>query len=401
MAKIQTLAIGSYIRNPSGRRAAGMQNIEVLQIAANDGNSFLCYPVTSVASSNVTVDTTRYVYIPVDSDVQQVTVGNSDWQLAIPCPSLGSASSDNEVWAMVQFNGFLYIGYYTALGTQEAKLFKWDGQTLTLEYTFGTGSHFQGVYSLAVLGANLYAGIEGGTNGDADVYVSNGSDTKTWTKSFDDTTHKGVFCMTTFQGKIYAGFAFSSGQGDIYSFDGATWSLAYDGTSPNDLVEWFETMNGNLYVAVGGNSDGNAQILKFDGNSWSVVYDGTGTNYQQIVSLAYYKGKYYAGALRSGTNAGADIFVSGDGLSWSLAYSYPTGNRVHCLHVYNNRLYAGIGNGAGQNAILVFDGTTWAVSFAAKTEREAFRLQDYNGVLYAGMGYKKGDANIYRYKEPT
>lgn len=67
MAKIQTIGIGNYIRSPKGRLAGG--KIEVWQVAQNNGNSFLCYPVVSKQSNRVVLDTTRYYDIPIDTDV--------------------------------------------------------------------------------------------------------------------------------------------------------------------------------------------------------------------------------------------------------------------------------------------------------------------------------------------
>lgn len=76
MAKIQTIGVGNYIRNPRGGHnsdSLGM-NIQVLQIAENHGNSFLCFPVTDPKSVPVTVDKTKYRFIPIDANVEQVTI---------------------------------------------------------------------------------------------------------------------------------------------------------------------------------------------------------------------------------------------------------------------------------------------------------------------------------------
>lgn len=76
MAKIQNIGVGNYIRNPQGRH--GMQsrgtNVEVLKIEENHGNSFLCYPISDPSSVPVTLDKSRYLFIPIDTDVQQVSV---------------------------------------------------------------------------------------------------------------------------------------------------------------------------------------------------------------------------------------------------------------------------------------------------------------------------------------
>lgn len=74
MARIQNVGVGKYIRNPKGMRPNSSSGIETLQIASNEGNNFLCYPVVSSESGRVVVDTTRYLHIPIDTDVQQVTI---------------------------------------------------------------------------------------------------------------------------------------------------------------------------------------------------------------------------------------------------------------------------------------------------------------------------------------
>lgn len=76
MAKIQSIGIGKYITNPDGRKLSGSNghSIEVLQISENHGNSFLCFPVVDAKANPVTVDKTRYQFIPIDTNVQVVTI---------------------------------------------------------------------------------------------------------------------------------------------------------------------------------------------------------------------------------------------------------------------------------------------------------------------------------------
>lgn len=73
MPKIQNVGVGGYIRDPRGTHGADSRqtNIQILFVAKNDGNSFLCYPVT--ATNPLTLDTTRYQQIPIDTNVQQVS----------------------------------------------------------------------------------------------------------------------------------------------------------------------------------------------------------------------------------------------------------------------------------------------------------------------------------------
>lgn len=70
MPKIQNVGIGNYIRNPEGRRLPGTNIIELMQVSRNDGNSFLCYPVVGRVPGKTTLDTTRYLQVPLDTQVE-------------------------------------------------------------------------------------------------------------------------------------------------------------------------------------------------------------------------------------------------------------------------------------------------------------------------------------------
>lgn len=74
MAKIQDVGIGNYIRNPRGVKTkdGGGMGVEALRIDRSEGNSFLCFPVTS--KTPLTLDRSRGLVIPRDSEVEQVTI---------------------------------------------------------------------------------------------------------------------------------------------------------------------------------------------------------------------------------------------------------------------------------------------------------------------------------------
>ena len=76
MPKIQNVGVGNYIRNPKGvkaRDSLGM-SIEVLKVESNEGNSFKCVVVSNASNNPVLLDTTRYYMIPIDTQVEQVSV---------------------------------------------------------------------------------------------------------------------------------------------------------------------------------------------------------------------------------------------------------------------------------------------------------------------------------------
>lgn len=76
MAKIQDIGTGNYIRDPRGVKTTdgrGM-NIRVLKVQANDGNSFRCHPIKSIRGSTVEIDTENFIQIPIDTQVEPVTI---------------------------------------------------------------------------------------------------------------------------------------------------------------------------------------------------------------------------------------------------------------------------------------------------------------------------------------
>jgi len=84
-------------------------------------------------------------------------------------------------------------------------------------------------------------------------------------------------------------------------FDGSTWSTSYDGAQ--ECIYSPCVYNGKLYAGQGyGTGDGD--VLVFDGSTWSTSYDGA---QEGIYSLCVYNGKLYAG---QGYGAGdGDVYV--------------------------------------------------------------------------------------------
>lgn len=72
MPKIQNIGIGNYIRNPRGTGATtgGVKSREVMQVFVQDGNQYRCHPVINARAVPVTLDMKRYIFIPVDTEVE-------------------------------------------------------------------------------------------------------------------------------------------------------------------------------------------------------------------------------------------------------------------------------------------------------------------------------------------
>jgi len=280
--------------------------------------------------------------------------------------------------------------------------------------------------ALAEYNGKLYAGQSGSSAGDGDVLVYDGS---SWVTSYDSSTATDTWALGVYNGKLYAGV-----YDDLYSFDGSSWSLVYNGTL---MIYSLAAYNGNLYIGIGGGIAGLGDVLVYDGSSVSTSYNGsscfmetlavyngklyagqggiigdtTGDVYvydgsswtqsyngarQTMNSLGVYNGKLYAGQSDNSDGYG-DVYVY-DGSSWTQSYDGPR-RGILALAAYNNKLYAGQSRYVvGSGDVLVFNGSSWTTSYTGSQE-EIRSLAVYNNKLYAGQGYSSGDGDVYSFAE--
>ncbi|MCX6715898.1 MAG: tail fiber domain-containing protein, partial [Candidatus Taylorbacteria bacterium] len=202
-----------------------------------------------------------------------------------------------------------------------------------------------------------YAGLGRGTN-NGDVYVYNGS---SWSLSKDfGASIDAIKALATYNGKLYAGLSESAGDGDIWVYDGSNWTISEDNDSTLKKVGSMTVYNGKLYAGIGGDgSTKNSEIHVFDGNTWSIA-----SNFQ--------------------ANTFENIAVTG----------------VNSMAVYNNRLYMGTGDLNGQGDVYVFDGYNWSKSRNETSSQRNPALTVYNGKLYSGSeSSNPNEAKIWVYYE--
>jgi len=345
-------------------------------------------------------------YNILDSSGPPVDIGPFNVDRTVPmASSYGHISSTGGVMAESQFNTLL-SGVTVQINTQDVLSGlavtiaaypagghgvmyskdagqSWLTENMSLSYN-GTQEY---INSLAVYNGKLYAG-QGYSTGDGDIYVFDGN---TWTKSFEG-AQEYINSLAVYNGKLYAGQGYSTGDGDIYVFDGNTWSLSYDGGQKD--INSMAVYNGKLYAGQGGGTGaGDGDIFVFDGNAWSLSYNGA---QECINSLAVYNGKLYAG---QGSGAGdGDIYVF-DGNTWIKSFEGAQ-EYINSLAVYNGKLYAGQGYNTGDGDVYVFDGNTWNLSYDGAQEY-INSLAVYNGRLYAGQGSGTGDGDIYSFDGST
>ncbi|MCK5357539.1 MAG: hypothetical protein KAJ48_04015, partial [Elusimicrobiales bacterium] len=241
--------------------------------------------------------------------------------------------------------------------------------TEEMSVSFNTGTQ-ERIYSLAVYGGKLYAGLGGGA-GLGDVYEFNGT---SWVESFTG-DEEYIYALAVYNGKLYAGQGGANpGDGDIYVFDGTSWDLHYGGLKKGfySLAVYGE----KLYAGQGGDTAGDGAVYIL-GSTWTVSLSGGG--FEKTNCLAAYNSSFYAGR---GDGAGdGDIYVSSNGINWIISHNGAEEN-INSLAYYNGKLYAGQGgDNAGDGDILVFtDGTGWAEAYGG-LRKEIHSLASFRGKL--------------------
>ena len=287
-----------------------------------------------------------------------------------------------EVISLQVYDGKLYAG--TGI---EGKIYVYDGETWDLAYDSPEGL----VWGFAVYDGRLYAG----TGGMGRIYVYNGT---TWSLEVD---LNGLFPdvnevrgMCVYNGKLYVGTNTHLAGGRVFVYDGVEWSLAFQApyvpptpTPPpfysGDVLS-LAVYDGKLYAG----TSPLGEIYVYDGETWSLAYDSPEWSVWPFVE---YGGKLYAGTARYPFQlAGGRIYVY-DGETWSLSFTgTETGAEgvlsIISLAVFDGKLYAG----AGSNGLLyVYDESAWKPFFDAP-EDTIWSLAVYNNTLYAGSGYPTG-----------
>ncbi len=309
-----------------------------------------------------------------------------DWTLKKEFTGANDTVRDLEV-----YNGKLYAGMGTDL--EEGDLFVFNGTDWALEYDFG--GDYARVEAMEVYENKLYVGLGNDSltqGGLADIYFYNGTH---WVLSTDlGAEYESVWSLQVYNGKLYAGTGTTDGDGDIWEFDGSTWSLSYNLTGYQYAYP-MATYNGKLYVGMGYGAD-DGDVYSFDGSTWSLAYD-FGAQYETIYSLGVHDGKLYAGTGYSGGDAAIYVY---DGSSWKLSQSLSPYNGVYSLRSYNGRMYAGLGQDAGEGDVYVLIDGNWtqAADLGAAYE-QAWDMEVYNGKLYVGTGSGADDADIFAYSE--
>lgn len=197
---------------------------------------------------------------------------------------LGNSANNAEVWA---YNG-----------TNWSKI---GGDSINSGWT----TNYERVTSLSIYEGVLYAGL-GSSAGDAEVWSYSGS---SWTKVGGDgvasswnTVYEQVDALSIYGDKLIAGLGTTTGDAEVWSYDGSTWSQIggddinsswTDGTY--ERARTLSVYDGKLYVGLG-NSTGDGEVWNYDGSSWQKVAgnsinSGWGNTIEEVGAFSSYRGR--------------------------------------------------------------------------------------------------------------
>lgn len=315
-----------------------------------------------------------------------ITTQEEVWQkdFSVPASSWSQIGGDGAGWSdatynsledIVSFEGKLYVSF--GLAANMSDVWEYDGSTWTQIGGDSLNSGWSGSSETAVRSivgfeaGKIAVGTSGGA-GDGDVWEYNGS---TWTQIGGDTLNSGWSTDTWVNDLKYGpdGYLYASLQSDNdlwrYSTSTDTWSqFAGDGLSgswsaPGYYVQDIIFDWPNIYVGMGNTlTDGAAEVWKYDGSAWQQIGgDGAGwSGYRTVYAIELAAGDLYAGLSGS---------ADGDGE----------------LRRYRNGHWSKVGGDALDSS--------WADSDIART----YSVLGYNGLLYVGLGSQTGDGDLWEY----
>ncbi len=304
--------------------------------------------VTSMTSIN------GFLYVGLGSSANDAEVwswNGATWS-KIGGDSLNNGWTTNyeEISAMTSSNGTVYVGLGNS--ANDAEVWSWNGSAWSKiggdSTNSGWTTNFDRVTSLALYNNQLIAGL-GSTTTEAEVWSWNGS---AWSKIGGDgianswnTVYEQVDSLTVYGDTLVAGLGTTAGDAEVWSWDGTVWAQIGGDDINNswtngtyERVRAFAVYNGALVAGLG-NSTGDGEVWSWDGNEWSKIGGNTinlgwANAIEEVSSFSPYQGKLYAG-LGNTANADATIWAYGNnGYLQSTTNSFNTDWR-HVAASYN------------------------------------------------------------------
>jgi hypothetical protein len=309
---------------------------------------------------------------------------------------------DDDVYAIAVMDTMVYVGgvFQTVSGDTMRHIARWNGTTWS---SLGLGLYNGGVFALAFVGTDLYAGgaftqyhtisPTGGVFRSAKRIAKwNG----VWSQPGNGIDDGTVFSLSPHGGtRLFVGGSFTTIAATsvtrIADWDGSNWSPVGSGMNSNVYalaMQDTELYAGGNFTTAGPDTINHA--AKWNGSSWSALGTG-GPN-----------GSVFAVALTPTGSGGTDVYVGGaftkagtvaaqniavwNGTTWS-ALGTGTDGAVFALAVSGTNLFAGglfttAGGGAASN-IAVWNGTSWS-QLGSGTDDAVLALAMSGTDLYVG-----------------
>ncbi len=271
-----------------------------------------------------------YVGLGTTANDAEVWMWNGSVWSQIGGDSLNSGWTTNfeGVYSLAVYEGELYAGL--GVSANDAEVWKWNGSSWSKvggdSLNSGWTTNFEVVYSLAVYQGRLVAGL-GNSTGDAEVWAWNNT---SWVRIGGDGINSGwntgyeiVGSMIAYNDQLAVGLGNSADDAEVWLWNDTSWTkIAGDDLNASWTAGTYENVrslvayNGDLYAAVG-DTAGDGEVWRYNGATWSMI-GGDGTNsgwdanvIEYVGAFSIYQGKLYAGTGFSG-NADAAIWSYGN-----------------------------------------------------------------------------------------
>ncbi|TAN57205.1 prepilin-type N-terminal cleavage/methylation domain-containing protein [Patescibacteria group bacterium] len=288
----------------------------------------------------------------------------SSWQST----GLEILTGSADVFSLTRYKGMLYAGLGSVSG---ASVWAYNGVSWSKINQFDPAQAL-GIFSLIVFNEKLYAGTgRSGTDQDARLFEFDGN---SWTQQFT-LAKDGAYSLAEYDKELYVGFGGndSATDGVIYKGDGISFSPV--GLASKYYIFSLRVFNGILFAGEGGNV-GDGDVYYWNGTSWVSGFDNPSS--AGVWSLYSYGGKLYFGG-RGATAAQSGIWTYGS--NGFLASQKSTWYPNVWYHI------AGIYSGSSQMKIFI-NGTADAVQTSGVPANITANTQPlYLGIGYASDAF--------------